>query len=465
MTLIMATNTLVEKAKDVARKIHENQFRKSGEGYAEHVEKVAGLLTELGVIDENTLAAAYLHHAFEATHSINIEKEFNPEILQVVTDYKNLSEDKFSTVTPSSISADLMVQTYFNIAKNPKTLLIRLADKTANIRVAHKLPKEISHRAAEKALYVYSPLCKLIGLQKFVTILEDGAFKILNPRDYYKIEHYIKTNYPRINQELEDVTKFLKEILEENNIKSEIDSRKKGIYSTHIKLKRYFEKGSINVVTDFKGIMDYAGLRILVDNEEDCYKCEDILNNSWDAIANTRDDYITNPKPNGYKSLQCSYLISNNFVLEVQIKTFAMHEENQFGKASHTLYKVGEALGKNIQNDPHVLKSINYSINREEFDIKTFSKFVYVYTPKGDIKKLPRGANLLDFAYTIHKDLGNCAIGGDVNGEFKPLEFVLSDGDTIFIKTHTQKKGPSRKFLELVKTRKAREQIKKASTE
>jgi GTP pyrophosphokinase len=461
----MAITELVEKAKNVARTIHENQFRKSGEGYSEHVENVVGLMQDLGITDENTLASAYLHHAFDTTHSIDIEREFNKEVFEIVRNYKNLSEDHFSNISPSSISADLLIQTYFNIANNPKTLLIRLADKTANIESAHKLPKEQANKTAEKGLYVYSPICKVIGLHKFVTPLEDGAFKILNPREYYKIDHYIKLNYPRISLQLEDITNFLLGVLDENGIKSEITSRTKGVYSTHSKLKRYFESGNISKASEFKGILDYAGIRILVDSDEECYKCEDILNGCWDPIINSRDDYIINPKPNGYKGLQCSYLVSNNFVLEVQTRTFAMHEENEFGQASHALYKIGEALHKNLKEDPNLLKNINYSINREEFDIKQFSKSVYVYTPKGDIKKLPKGANLLDFAYCIHKDLGNTAIGGEVNGEFKSLDCVLQDGDMVNIKTHAQKKAPSRKLLELVKTKKARDQIKKASAE
>jgi GTP pyrophosphokinase len=459
----MATTVLVEKAKDIARRIHENHFRQSGEGFFEHAEKVVTLLQDLGVTDENTLAAAYLHHSLEINHNIDLEKETNSEVFQLIKDYKSLSENHFSNISPSLVNADLIIQTYFNIAKNQKTLLIRLADKTANIRSAHKLPKELAHKIAERALYVYSPLCKLIGLPKFVNILEDGAFKILNPREYYKIDHYIKINFPRINHELEDATKFLHDILLENGIACEIESRTKSIYSIHSKLMKLFEKDSLSGESRYKKIQDYAGIRILVNTEEECFKCEDLVKNLWDPVENTRDDYITNPKPNGYKSLQCSYFVSDNFILEVQIRTHVMHEENQFGQASHTLYKIGQALNKNVAGDPNLLKNINYTINREEFDIKPFSKSVYVYTPKGDIKRLPKDSNLLDFAYCIHRDLGNAAIGGEVNGEFKPLEHILQDGDMVNIKTLGQKKAPSPKFLDLVKTRKAKNEIRKAA--
>ncbi len=461
----MATTVLVEKAKEIARRILENHYRQSGEGSFEHAEKVVFLLQDLGVTDENTLAAAYLHHSLEIPHNVDLEKETNSEVFQLIKDYKNLSENHFSNISSSLVNADLLVQTYFNIAKNQKTLLIRLADKTANIRSTHKLPKDLAHKIAERALYVYSPLCKLIGLPKFVNILEDGAFKILNPREYYKIDHYIKINFPRINHELEDAKTFLHDIFEENAISCEIEFRTKSIYSIHKKLTKLIEKGLLSGENRYKKIHDFAGIRILVNTEEDCFKCEDMVRSLWDPIENTRDDYITNPKPNGYKSLQCSYFVSDNFILEVQIRTFVMHEENQFGQASHTLYKIGQALNKNIEDDPNLLKNINYTINREEFDIKPFSKSVYVYTPKGDIKRLPRDSNLLDFAYSIHRDLGSAAIGGEVNGKFKPLEHVLQDGDMVNIKTLGQKKAPSPKFLDLVKTKKAKSEIRKAAAE
>jgi GTP pyrophosphokinase len=458
----METQDIVRKAKEFAENIHGNHFRKSGESYCEHTSRVTQLLYDLGVEDENTLAASHLHHALDISHDIDLKKEFNPEIFEIVRGYKELSEDKISAISPSTVNENLIVQTYFNIAKSPKILLIRLADKADNIRSAHRLPKEWAQKVAKRALYIYSPMCKIIGLNKFVRPLEDGAFKILNPREYYKIEHYIKVTYPKINKELEEIKHVLTELFKDHGMESEIRSRTKGVYSSHVKLDRYFEKGQITSTGEYKGIMDFAGIRILVNTEEECYKCEDILQNLWDQIPQTRDDYIAIPKPNGYKSLQSSYLVSKGLVIEVQIRTYKMHEDNEFGQASHLVYKTGKIFQKNMTGNPDALKSISYAINKEGFDINQFSKSVYAYTPKGDIKKFTRGSNLLDFAYAIHKALGDTAVGGVVNGEFKSLEYVLQDGDTVEIKINKQKKAPSRKFLELVKTKKAREFIKKA---
>lgn len=458
----MLNTDLVAKSRDLARKIHESQKRISGDLYFDHVNGVAELLSELGVEDEATLCAAYLHHTLDAVKPEVIEHDFGKEILQIINDYKVLSDGHFSNIDPSKIDENLIIQTYFNLAKNPKSLLVRMADKVDNIKSAHKLPKEQAQKVAERALYIYSPICKLIGLNKFVNELEDNAFKILNPKEFYKIDHYIKSNFPRISQEISEIKDFLLEIFKETGINAEIETRVKGVYSSYTKLKRYFDKGWITKKDEYKGLYDYVGLRILVNTEEECYKCEDLLNKLWDQIPNTRDDYISRPKPNGYRTLQCSYMVSKKIIIEVQMRTHEMHEYNEFGQASHALYKIGEALKGETAKNPDLLKDISYTINREKIDIGKFSKFVYVYTPKGDIKKLPKGANLLDFAYSLHKDLGNTAIGGEVNGEFKPLEHELNDGDRVLIKTQKQKKAPSQRFIQLVKTSKAREEIRKA---
>lgn len=457
----MDKQNLVEKAKELSEKIHQNRMRESGDSYFEHAVRVAQLLLKVGVEDKATLAASYLHHALDLPNSFNIQEEFGEEVFDIIRNYKELSEDKFSNISPSNIDENLIIQTYFNIAKNPKTLLIRLADKTDNIKTAHKLPKEKQKKVAERALYIYAPICKIIGLSKFVNILEDGAFKILNPSEYYKIEHYIKRNFPRIHHELDEIEKFLTEAIKEKGINGEIKTRTKSVYSTYSKLRKYTEKGQLHKVIGYKGIYDFAGIRILVETEEDCYKCENLLMDLWDQVPGTRDDYISKPKPNGYKTLQSAYIAGNNLIVEAQIRTHKMHEENEFGQASHFLYKMGEGLKKSLGGTPDFLKSVNYAINREKLEINQFSKSVYVYTPKGDIIKLPRGSNLIDFAYAVHDQLGNTAVGGEVNGEFKSLEYILQDGDMVNIKINKQKKSVDRKLLDVVKTKKAKDHIRK----
>ncbi len=459
----MSNDELVKKAEYLSKEIYRDNIRKSGDTYLEHSRRVVKLLLQVGIQDKNTLAAAYLHHILDFSPKPDIEELFNKEIYDIVSDYKILSEDNFSNINAENVDESLVIQTYLNLAKNPKTLLIRLADKTDNITSAHNLPKENSQNIARRALYIYSPICKILGIHKFVRILEDGAMKILNPRDYFKIQSYIDKNYPRVNMQLEEIKEFLSGILEENGIHAQIEYRTKGIYSTYAKAKKYFEKGAIKRTDDLRNIFDFAGLRILVSTIPECYKTEEIICNMWDVIPETRNDYISNPKPNGYMSLQSSYSVSKNLILEIQIRTFEMHEENEYGQASHAVYKIGSTVKKDLSNNPNLLREISYSLNKENINITQFSKYVYVYTPKGDIKRLPIGSNLLDFAYSIHKDLGNSAIGGNVNGIYKPLDHILENGNVVEIKTSKNKDIPSIKFLDLVKTRKARDEIRKAN--
>ncbi len=455
----MALLSPVEKAKDLARSVHKNQFRVAGDTYSDHTGRVNELLIGIGIDDENTLVASHLHHILDFDPNNFTQKilnDFGEEVLQIIKDYKGLTEGNFSNVSPENINESILVQNYLNIAKNPKTLLVRLADKTDNILSAHFLPQDQAIKVAERALYIYSPICKILGITKLSRILDDGAFKILDPKEYYRIFSYINNKFPALNGQIEEVKIFIQDILQENNIPTRIEGRAKSIYSTYKKLKKYQE------LTD---IEDIGAIRIIVDTEDQCYQVEEILNNLFRVIEDSRDDYILQPKQNGYRSLQSAYEISPDFILEIQIRTYEMHEYNEFGLASHAAYKIGEEILSDLQKHPSMLKEISYSLNKEKLNIQQFSGNVYVYTPKGDIKKFIRGANIIDFAYSIHFDVGNGCIGATVNGEFKPVTYELHDGDRIDVKVDKSKKKPSPKWLDLAKTYKAKNQIRKALKE
>ncbi len=213
------------------------------------------------------------------------------------------------------------------------------------------------------------------------------------------------------------------------------------------------------------GVYDIAAMRVLVNTVEECYAVEGILKQIWDDSAGKRDDYITHPKPSGYKSLHNTFQVKPGFMLEIQIKTHQMHEENEFGVASHTFYKTGETLKKKMFANPNWLKEINFGINRAAIKIDQFTDNVYVFTPKGDIKELPRGANLIDFAYYVHNDLGNSCIGGVVNGELQKLTYELQDGDRVEIKTSKNRKKPSPDWEDVVKTKRAKDEIRRSLKE
>jgi guanosine-3',5'-bis(diphosphate) 3'-pyrophosphohydrolase len=324
------------------------------------------------------------------------------------------------------------------------------------------LSKDKSNYVAERALYIYSPLCRLIGLTNFVKILEDGAFKILDPSEFYKVQKYIKDNYPNVNNTLNDIKLFISDILLDQGIQCTIQSRIKSIYSTYKKTLKYVKtKGKGNL----ENILDLAAIRIIVPDIEECYRVEDILNSFWESIEGTRDDYISKPKANGYQSLQVSYRIEDNFILEIQIRTHQMHEVNEYGLASYAAYKLKDVISKDVNKNSELLKEINYSINKTGLNMNQFTDSVYIYTPRGDIIKLPKGSTIVDFAYHIHDELGNSAIGAKVDGQFKSMDHVLENGDMVEVLTHGQKKKPSIKWLDFAKTSRARKEIRKINSD
>lgn len=452
---------IVEKARAFAKKAHENHLRISGESYFDHVSRVARLLEENNVSDPDIISGAYLHHIFDLENVTKeyLTNEFGGGISDIVAEYDRVSKSEISSIDPKNCDESIIVQTYLNLIKNPKTLIVRLADKVDNIRSAYVLPRLNAKRVAEKAMYLYSPICQLLGIHKFVVKLENEAFKILSPGEYYSIESYLKKKQPDMENVLKDTSEFIKEILVEKAILPTIDYRIKHIYSIYRKAQKYRE------IKNYRGlshIYDIAAMRILVDTVENCYLTEDILKQIWKDMPEERDDYISKPKPSGYKSIHNTFIVSPTVNLEIQIKTFEMHENNEYGLASHAFYKTGEKLKGAMQTDTSWLKKVNFIKSRGDIRIDYFTKHVYVFTPKGDIIKLLKGATPVDFAYAIHKDLGNSCVGVNVNGEIQKLTYPLIDGDRVEIKTQKNKKLPSSDWLDFVKTRKAREEIRKA---
>lgn len=452
-------NNLLKKAKKLSQKLHDNTFRVSGETYFEHTQRVVDLLKENGVKDENILISAYLHHILEKISQEEIQKQFGEEIACLIVNFKKLVDSEISGIDLANVDDFLIIQTYLNLAKDPKTLIIRLADKTEGIKTAIILPKDKGERIAKRALYLYAPICRLLGLEKFVGILEDEAFKVLNPKEYYRVDKYVNKNKEKIKEALDETAAFTKEILLEKKIKADIEYRIKSIFSIYKKSLQYLRKGKDKKLTH---IHDIAAMRILVSSVEKCYEVEDVLKQAMSFIEEERDDYIQKPKPNGYQSIHNIFKLNSEFFLEIQIKTKEMHEANETGLASHAFYKMGEKLKKSLENNPHVLKDMRYSVDNRDVKIDQFSNKVYVFTPKGDIVELPKGSNLIDFAYAIHAGVGNSAIGAKVNGNHEKLTYELQNGDRVEIKTVRSKLYPSTDWLKQVKTQKAKDLIRKA---
>lgn len=454
----------IQIARDLAQKVHLGQYRMSGEGYFDHVTRVMDNLVNIMVTDEEILCAALLHHSLDLNNDYanEIKETLGEEVLRLVKEYQNVSRSGLSNIDPNELNEKLIIQTYLNLTNDPKILLIRLADKVDNIKTCHQLPIDKARKVSERAIYIYSPICQLVGLNSFVKELENEAFKILNPMEYYKIEEYKKENLDQINEKLEEIREFIKDILKDKNIPSEIDFRIKSNYSVFKKLQKYKKKDEDR---EIESIYDIAAMRIIVGEVEECYESEDILKQIWDADSDERDDYIATPKPSGYRSLHNVFTIGDNLKMEVQIKTKSMHNENEYGVASHAFYKMNTSMRKSIETKPDLLKQLSFDINNSDLKINQFTDKVYVFTPKGDIVELPRGANIIDFAYAIHKDIGNSCIGGFVNDEYQKLTYELQDGQKVEIKTSKSKKKPSRDWVDSVKTKRAKDEIRKALKE
>lgn len=460
----MSKSVKILKAKKLAKKLHGKQIRVCGESYYDHVKAVADLLVSSGVEDDSIIVAAYLHHIYDAESIPKRDfllNEFGKDATNIIETYKKLSESEMSNIYPKSIDESLIMQAYLNLAKDPKTLIVRLADKVNNIKTAYTFPKEKAQKIAEYALYLYAPICHLLGIHNFVTPLENEAFKIIHPNIYHTISEYLETNLPKMKNQLIEVTQFIDEILSERNIDYKSSWRVKHIYSIYRKSIKYNQNPRLTK-KGLSKIYDMAAMRILVNNIRDCYEVEDILNQALDSIPEQRDDYIQTPKAGGYQSIHGTYKVSSGINLEVQIKTYEMHENNEFGLASHTFYKIGDELKKDLKENPDFLKQMDFLKYKSKIKIDQFTNTIYVFTPKGDIIKLPKNSTGIDFAYAIHRDLGNSCVGAIINGDFKSPTHVLKNGDRVEIKTLRKKTKPSKDWLKMVKTKKARDYIKRS---
>ena len=458
----------IEQAKKLAKQIHKGQFRLNGESYYNHVERVFNKLYNAGVRDETVLISALLHNSLQYSDNpkLQIQKHFGSEVLFITEQYKKLTEKTIKRNSPKNFNEKYIIQTFLNLAKDIRVLLIRLADRADNIESAFIFPLERRERVAERALYVYAPICRLIGGLNFTRTLEDEAFKILHPQKYFQIKKLIDKKKEKINKLFSESEEVLREILNERNINTKINHRIKHAYGIYRKSLLYLNKG-VNPGKNFENILDIAAMRFIVNTVEECYIVEDILKQLWDEVFDSRDDYIRNPKPSGYQSLHNAFKVDKQLVIGVQIRTHEMHEMSEFGKASHMFYKLGDGIKEKFLDNVSILKEMNYwNMENEgkgkEFEFTQFDKFVYVFTPKGDIIELPKGATVLDFAYSIHEDLGHSCSGCLINEKIAKLDTRLKDGDQVEIRVSKNKKVPSPDWLDIAKTKRARHFIRRA---
>jgi GTP pyrophosphokinase len=468
---------VIERAYEFAAKAHEGQTRKSGEPYIEHPLHVAMILVNLQ-LDASSLAAALLHDVEEncGVENAEIVEKFGPEIAKLVDATTKLGKISLTTtnVTPrrgSGLSgasqAENLRKMLVAMAEDLRVVFIKLADRLHNMRTLQALTPEQQLRISRETLDIYAPLAHRLGIWEVKWQLEDLSFRYLEPEKYRRIATLIASKRADRERFIAEVTWLLKQEFEKAGIKAEITGRAKHIYSINQKTEKYIAMGK-----DFDDIHDLLALRVVVETVQDCYASLGIVHNLWHPLPDQFDDYIANPKMNGYQSLHTTVMCERTTPLEIQIRTREMHRIAEYGVAVHWRYKEGGRKDNSFENGIGWLRQLidwhRELSGAEEFleSVRTdvFSDQVFVYTPKGDVKDLPKGSTPLDFAYRIHTDLGNRCIGAKVNGKLVPLNTELHNGDIVEIMASKGTRAPSRDWLNqnlgYIKTTHARSKIK-----
>src|SRR3954447_15521954 len=452
---------VVERAFDLAVEAHSTQVRASGEPYVTHPIASAQILAELG-IDPVAVSAALLHDVPEDTeYSLaDVEDGFGAEVAHLVDGVTKLS--KFSTHSHEQQQAENIRKMFLAMAEDIRVVLIKLADRLHNMRTLGALKTEKQQRIARQTMEIYAPLAERLGIWQIKWELEDLSFKVLEPEAFRELARLLDTRRKGREGYIERAIDELRPRLEAAGIEGELQGRPKHIYSIWKKMQR---KGA-----EFGEIYDVYAIRVLVEDVRDCYAALGIVHALWRPIPGQFDDYIAVPKNNLYQSLHTAVIALDGKPLEIQIRTHAMHQVSEVGIAAHWRYKEGTKSDREYDAKLAWLRQLmewqrdvsdsDATEFVEGIKLDIFQDQVFVFTPKGDVKDLPAGATPLDFAYRIHTDIGHRTIGAKVNNRLVPLDYRLKNGDIVEIVTTKGEHGPSRDWMNIVRTSHAREKIR-----
>ena len=445
---------LLEEAYKYASEKHRGQVRLSGGPFMEHPLQTAYILAGLQ-LDASSLTAALLHDIPEdtATPISDVEVKFGKEIAGLVDGVTKLGKVPLTTAGGTAISAtqaDNLRKMLVAMAEDLRVVFIKLADRLHNMRTLDALPKDRQLKNAQETLEIFAPLAHRLGIWELKWQLEDLSFRYLEPQQYQRIARLIDSRRTQREKFIAHAIELLKKEFNSVGLEAEISGRPKHIYSVYQKIERYEKMGK-----QFDEIYDLLALRVIVEGVKECYSAVGVIHSLWHPLSDAFDDYIANPKPNGYQALHTAVMCLGTTPLEIQIRTREMHHVAEYGVAAHWRYKEGGKDDLQFEDRVAWLRQLiewhRELSGAEEFleSVKTdiLIDQVFVYTPKGEIKDLPRGATPLDFAYRLHTDLGNRCIGAKINGKLVTLAYQLKNGDVVEIVSSKAPRGPSLDWL------------------
>src|SRR4051794_32205337 len=452
---------LIKKAYVYSAKVHQGQVRKSGEPYLIHPLEVAGLLAELK-LDEASIVAGLLHDTIEDTLATpaEIRELFGDEVLSLVEGVTKLGTFSHGPTTQEEKQAENFRKMLVAMAKDIRVILVKLADRTHNMRTLEHMKAEAQQRIAQETLDIYAPLANRLGIQWIKIELEDLAFKYLNPREFGDVEQQIAQTQKDRAKYIADVVLLLKGKLEEAGLEASVQGRPKHLYSIWKKMR----KNDLNSVSE---VHDIVAFRLILKSVPACYEALGLIHSLWRPVPGRFKDYIAIPKPNMYQSLHTTVIGPTGERIEIQMRTEEMHRIAEEGIAAHWAYKEGKGgVGKDEQKFAWLRQLMEWQQDLkdpreflETVKVDLFQDEVFVFTPRGDVKSLPVGSTPVDLAYAVHSEVGAHCIGAKVNGKMVPLRYKLKNGDSVEILTGTSAR-PNKDWLSFVKTSRAQAKIR-----